>query len=72
MNISIIFAGGSGRRMNTKGRPKQFLEFRGKPIIIYTLELFDNHPEIDGIIVVCQKIGYPIWKKCFENLRLRR
>ena len=42
MNISIIFAGGSGRRMNTKGRPKQFLEFRGKPIIIYTLELFDN------------------------------
>ena len=53
MNIGVIFAGGSGRRMNTKSRPKQFLEYNGKPIIVYTLELFDNHPMIDGIVVVC-------------------
>ena len=51
-NIAVIFAGGSGTRMNTVSRPKQFLELRGKPIIIYTLELFDTHPQIDGIIVV--------------------
>mgnify|MGYP001727228866 CR=1 FL=1 len=37
--------------MNTKSRPKQFLELNGKPIIIYTLELFDNHPQIDAIVV---------------------
>lgn len=51
-NIAVIFAGGSGRRMNNDGKPKQFLELKGKPIIIYTLELFDQHPEIDGIVVV--------------------
>lgn len=54
-NIAVIFAGGTGKRMNTVSRPKQFLELNGKPIIVYTLELFDNHPEIDGIIVVCIK-----------------
>ncbi len=39
--------------MNTVSRPKQFLELNGKPVMIYTLELFDNHPMIDGIVVVC-------------------
>lgn len=53
MNIAIIFAGGTGQRMNTKTKPKQFLELHGKPIIIYTLEHFDRHELIDGIIVVC-------------------
>ena len=53
MNIAIIFAGGTGQRMNTKTKPKQFLELHGKPIIIYTLEHFAQHELIDGIIVVC-------------------
>ena len=72
MNISIIFAGGSGRRINTKGRPKQFLEFRGKPIIIYTLELFDNHPEIDGIIVVCLKDWIPYLEKMLRKFEITK
>lgn len=60
MNIAIIFAGGTGQRMNTASKPKQFLELHGKPIIIYTLEHFQNHPEIDGAVLVCLKswIGY--------------
>ena len=53
MNIAIIFAGGVGQRMNAKALPKQFLEVHGKPVIIYTLEHFENHPDIDHIIVVC-------------------
>lgn len=53
MNIALIFAGGTGQRMNTKKLPKQFLELHNKPIIIYTIEQFENHPEIDGIVVVC-------------------
>ena len=53
MNIAVIFAGGSGTRMNSKARPKQFLEVNSKPIIIHTLELFENHDEIDAIIVSC-------------------
>ena len=54
-NIAVIFAGGSGVRMNTRSKPKQFLELRGKPIIIYTLEAFQRHPNIDEICVVILK-----------------
>ena len=53
MNITVIFAGGTGQRMSIATKPKQFLELHGKPIIVYTLEKFQKHPEIDGIIVVC-------------------
>lgn len=53
MNVAVIFAGGTGQRMQSKTKPKQFLELHGKPIIIYTLEQFENTPDIDGIIVVC-------------------
>ena len=53
MNTALIFAGGTGTRMHTSGRPKQFLELHNKPIIIHTLEWFDKHPEIDSIAVVC-------------------
>ncbi|MFV0497911.1 MAG: 2-C-methyl-D-erythritol 4-phosphate cytidylyltransferase [Candidatus Fimivivens sp.] len=53
MNIAIIFAGGTGQRMRNTARPKQFLELYGKPIIIYTLEIFQSHPDIDAIIVPC-------------------
>ena len=55
MNIAVIFAGGSGQRMRTRDIPKQFLEMHGKPIIIYTLEIFEEHPEIDAIVIACKK-----------------
>ncbi len=71
-NIAVIFAGGSGRRMNTKGRPKQFLEFRGKPIIIYTLELFDNHPDIDGIVVACLEEWIPYLQKMVQKFEITK
>ena len=60
MNLALIFAGGTGTRMNSKTKPKQFLELNGKPIIIHTIELFESHPEIDAIAVVCLEswIGY--------------
>lgn len=53
MNIAVIFAGGTGQRMNTASKPKQFLELHSKPIIVYTLEYFQSHSQIDSIIVVC-------------------
>jgi len=52
MNIALIIAGGSGDRMN-QDIPKQFLNVYDKPIVIYTLEIFQMHPNIDGIVVVC-------------------
>ena len=53
-NIAIIFAGGSGQRMGS-GLPKQFIEVDGKPIIIHTLEIFEEHPMIDAIYVACKE-----------------
>ena len=54
MTVSaLIFAGGTGKRMNTKTLPKQFLELHGKPIIIHTIEHFEAHSEIKDIVVVC-------------------
>ena len=52
MNIALIIAGGSGARMR-QDIPKQFLTVNEKPVIVYTLEAFRNHPEIDSIAVVC-------------------
>lgn len=52
MNIAIIIAGGSGHRMG-QDIPKQFINVYDKPILIYTLEGFQQHPMIDAIEVVC-------------------
>lgn len=52
MNIALIKAGGRGVRMGAD-IPKQFICVDGKPIIIYTLEAFENSPSIDAIIVTC-------------------
>lgn len=67
MNIAIIFAGGSGQRMNTASRPKQFLEVHGKPVLIYTLENFQNHPEIDAIVLVCLESWIDYAKKLLKK-----
>lgn len=53
MVSAVIFAGGTGSRMKNTTKPKQFLELHGKPIIIHTLEHFENHTLIDAIVVVC-------------------
>ena len=52
MNIGLIIAGGSGQRMQ-QNIPKQFLTVEERPVIVYTLEAFQKHPDIDVIAVVC-------------------
>jgi 2-C-methyl-D-erythritol 4-phosphate cytidylyltransferase len=52
-NVALIFAGGVGKRMQITKCPKQFLELGGKPIIIHTIEHFEEHTDIDAIVVVC-------------------
>ncbi len=49
MNIAIIFAGGTGQRFSNGNLPKQFVKIFDKPIIIHTLEIFEQHDEIDKI-----------------------
>jgi 2-C-methyl-D-erythritol 4-phosphate cytidylyltransferase len=53
MTYALIFAGGTGYGMGPGSKPKQFLELYGKPVIVYTLEHFENHKDIDEIVVVC-------------------
>lgn len=52
MNIAMIIAGGKGVRMN-QDIPKQFLNIHDKPVIVYTMQAFQKHPEIDAILAVC-------------------
>ncbi len=52
MTTAIIIAGGSGARMG-QDIPKQFINVYDKPVLIYTLESFQKHPQIDAIEVVC-------------------
>lgn len=52
MNVAVVIAGGTGHRMG-QDIPKQFISIKDKPILIYTLESFQKHPQIDAIEVVC-------------------
>lgn len=70
MNNVLIFAGGSGTRMHSAGRPKQFLQFYGKELIIHTLENFQNHPEIDNITVVCIESWIPYLEKILQKFQI--
>ncbi len=51
-NVALIIAGGSGHRMQ-QDIPKQFINVYDKPVLIYTLEGFQKHPQIDAIELVC-------------------
>lgn len=56
MNVAMVLAGGVGKRMGGP-LPKQFIEIQGKPIIAYTLEVYQNREDFDAIQVVCVE-GY--------------
>ena len=53
MVTALIFAGGIGARMNSTVIPKQFLKLYGKSILMYTIQNFEKHNEIDNIVIVC-------------------
>ena len=65
MNVALILAGGSGSRTE-QSVPKQFLAIYDKPIIIYTLEAFQNHPDVDAKIV-----GWMYWMDMRGHMGLR-
>lgn len=71
-NVAVIFAGGTGQRMNSKTRPKQFLELHGKPILVYTIEHFQRHKEIDGIVLVSLEGWLDYCQELIEKFRLTK
>ena len=72
MNIGVIFAGGVGKRMNSRVKPKQFINVYGKPIIIHTLEIFENHEDIDAIVVACLESWIPYLKDLLEKFNIHK
>jgi 2-C-methyl-D-erythritol 4-phosphate cytidylyltransferase len=71
MIAAIILAGGVGSRVGAD-RPKQFIEVLGKPILAYTIEIFQNHPDVAAIEVVCHKKWKDYLQKMIEQYRLTK
>lgn len=72
MNLALIFAGGVGKRMGNAGVPKQFLKLYGKEIIIYTLEIFENNENIDGIVISCLEEKIELLKKLIVKYEFKK
>jgi len=72
MNLALIFAGGVGKRMGNSGVPKQFLKLYGKEIIIYTLEIFENNENIDGIVISCLEEKIELLKKLIVKYEFKK
>lgn len=72
MIYTVIFAGGTGQRMNTVSLPKQFLKVHGKEIIIHTIEKYQKCSRIDGIVVVCLEDYIPFMKSLVDKYQLRK
>ncbi len=72
MNIGVIFAGGVGSRMRSKEIPKQFLNVHGKPIIIHTLEHFENNAEINAVVIACVEEWIPHLKALLYKYRIEK
>lgn len=72
MNYALILAGGVGQRMRSSGMPKQFLEVLGKPIIIYTLEQFEECEDIDKIVIACNSSWITHVEKLVQKYNLSK
>lgn len=71
MNYAIILAGGIGSRVGANV-PKQFVEILGKPVLAYTIEAYQSHPDIDGIEVVCVKNYEATLREMIERYHLTK
>lgn len=67
MSYAVVFAGGSGIRMNTRTTPKQFLRIHGRTILEHTLTHFEEHPRIDGIAVACLESWIPMLRNELDS-----
>ena len=71
MNFGIILASGNGKRMNNH-TPKQFLEIHDKPLIYYSIQAFENTPNIDEIIIVTQKKFFKKMYKIIDEFKFEK
>lgn len=70
-NVVIILAGGKAGR-NLQNIPSQFMNVQGKPILVYCMEMYQNHPAIDDIYVVCLRGWESIVKAYAKRYRITK
>ena len=70
-HIAIILAGGVGSRMGAP-QPKQFLEIKGKPVIVHTIMNFQKNNNIDAICIVCIKDWIPYLQSLVNEYALTK
>jgi 2-C-methyl-D-erythritol 4-phosphate cytidylyltransferase len=58
---ALIVAGGKGTRIKSN-LPKQFIELKGKPILLHTLEAFYRYSENINVILVLPEDDFETWK----------
>lgn len=71
MIIAMILAGGVGSRVGA-GKPKQFVEILGKPVLAYTIDIFQKHPNVDAIEVVCHEKWMDYLKEMLHKYNLSK
>lgn len=69
--IAVIFAGGTGVRMGAE-LPKQFIEVEGKPIMIHTLDIFENSPIVDEIYIACKAEYIDMLNKLIDQYKISK
>ena len=70
-NVAIILAGGVGQRMGAP-IPKQFLEIKGKPIIVHTINNFEVNPNVDAVLIVCNADWIDYFKELVSKYDLKK
>lgn len=72
MNIAVIFAGGVGKRMIGSAMPKQFLKLLDRPVLIHTLQYFEDCKEIDAIIISMVETHIEMTKKLIDKYSIKK
>lgn len=71
MITAMVLAGGNGTRVG-EDCPKQFVKVLGKPVLVYAIEIFQNHPEVDAVEVVCHKDWIDSLQKMIRKYHLTK
>ena len=72
MNYAIILSGGIGTRMRRPDCPKQYIDVGGRPILMYTVETFQNNPDVDRIVIVAADEWRPSIRKWMEKEKVTK
>ena len=71
MNIALILAAGSGTRMGLE-TPKQFVLVKDKPLLYYSVKIFESYPELDAIVLVTNKENISLVEEIVKEFNFKK